>query len=613
MCGIIGYIGKHTDTRIGLEALKRLEYRGYDSAGMACYNSDSKKILSYKAVGRISKLEESLKKNKPQGSPFIFHTRWATHGAPTLKNAHPHTEDTKSFYVVHNGIIENYQELRKFLVSRGHKFSTDTDTEVLPHLIKYFFRGDLLEATQKALHKVRGTYGIAVMSSKAPNELIAARLGSPLLVGVGDGEYFISSDPAGILEYTDKVVYLREGEIVQLTPSSMKIYTQDKVVRRANIEHIEWTLEEAQKGGYKDFMLKEIMEQPHSILDSIRGRLIPHEGNIRLGGLEDKEIQVRLKDIEKIHIIACGTAYYAGLVGKYMLEEYAGIPVEVTIGSEFRYKKPILNKKTTAVLVVSQSGETADTIASLREAKQKGVLTLGIVNVAGSTITRETDAGIHLHSGPEIGVASTKAFTSQLATLALLTIFLGRQRDMSATMGRRLVGELEKIPQLIESVLKQKDAIKKIAQKYKNSTNMLFVGRKYNYPIALEGALKVKEVSYLNAQGYPAGEMKHGPIAMVDKKFPIFAIMPTDSVYEKMVSNVEEIKARGGPIIALTTRGNKKIDYLTKDIIYIPKTLEMLTPILSVIPLQLFAYYVGVLRGHDVDKPRNLAKSVTVE
>src|SRR3989338_1399858 len=611
MCGIIGYIGPNKNTQIGIEMLKRLEYRGYDSAGMA-YIANNNKVKSYKAVGRISELEKKLRGN-PQGLSFIFHTRWATHGAPTVKNAHPHTDDKKEFYVVHNGIIENYREIREFLKKKGHKFTTDTDTEVLPHLISYFFKGSLLDAVQKALNKVEGTYGIAVISSKSPNELVAARFGSPLLVGVGEGEYFLSSDPAGILEHTKKVVYLEEGEVVQLLQNEMNIYSQDKVAKRAKIEEIEWDLEEAQKSGFKHFMLKEIMEQPHSILDTIRGRVIAYGGNVRLGGLEDKQIQERLKDLDKIHIVACGTASYAGLIGQYMLEEYAGISTQITIGSEFRDRKPVLDKKTTAVLVISQSGETADTIASLREAKQKGILTLGIVNVVGSTIARETDAGVYNHAGPEIGVASTKAFTSQLAVLALLTVFLGRQREMSATMGRRIVEELERLPQLVERVLKNADNIKNLAKKYKDTANMSYLGRKYNYPIALEGALKLKEVSYINSQGYPGGEMKHGPIALVDKNFPILGIAPRDSVYEKMLSNLEEIKTRGGPIILLTTDGNKKVFSLTKDVMYIPKTLEMLTPILSIIPLQLFAYYMALLKGYDIDKPRNLAKSVTVE
>lgn len=609
MCGIIGYVGKQTDTRIGLEALKRLEYRGYDSAGMAYYNNKIKKIISEKAVGRVAVLEEKLNKQDLEGSPFIFHTRWATHGAPSEKNAHPHTDCTESFYVVHNGIIENHSQIRELLRKNNHKFISETDTEVLPHLIEHFYKGNLLEAVQETLQKIRGTYGIAVLSSKAPDELIAARLGSPLLVGVGDGEYFISSDSSGILAYTKKVVYLEDGEVVRLTTSGMKILNKN-VIKIPHIEEIEWDLEEAQKGGHAHFMLKEILEQPESIKSTFRGRMIAKEGNVKLGGLE--LVQKQLKNIKKIHIVACGTSYYAGMVGKYMLEEYAGISTEVDIGSEFRYRKPILNPNT-AFLCISQSGETADTIAPLMEAKNKGVLTLGIVNVVGSTIARYTDAGVYTHSGPEIGVASTKATTSQIIALALLSVFLGRQRHMSHIMGKRIIEEIEKLPKHVEEIFKQKNKIKAIAEKYKNAPNMFYLGRKYNYPIALEGALKLKEVSYIHSEGYAGGELKHGPIALIEKNFPTFAIMPQDSVYEKMTSNVEEIKARGGLIIALTTKGNKDINKFTDDVIYIPKTLEMLTPILSVIPLQLFAYYVGTLRGYDVDKPRNLAKSVTVE
>lgn len=617
MCGIIGYIGKNNDPKVGLEALKRLEYRGYDSAGTAFYNSKTKKITSMRAVGKVAELENKLKKINPQGVPFIFHTRWATHGAPTLKNAHPHTDCTGQFFLIHNGIIENHNELKQWLQSQSYKkakqkhvFKSDTDTEVLVHLIEYFFDGDLLKAVQKALNKVVGTYGIAVISSQAPNELIVARLGSPLLVGVGKDGYFVSSDPAGILDHTKKVVYLKEGEIVKLTPDSMQLFTQNKVAKEYRVEEIEWELEEAQKGGYDHFMLKEIIEQPNSIKETMRGRLLSKDGNVKLGGLE--LIKDELAKVKKLHIIACGTAYYGALVGKYMIEEYAGIPCDVDLGSEFRYRKPIFEKGS-AALFISQSGETADTIAPLREAKNKSVLTLGIVNVVGSTIARDTDAGIYNHAGPEIGVASTKAFTSQLTVLAMLTVFLGRQRSMSLTMGRRITEELEKLPAFVEKILKDTDTIKKLAKKYKNAQNMFYLGRKYNYPIALEGALKLKEISYVHAEGYGGGEMKHGPIALIDKNFPTFNIMPKDSVYEKMVSNVEEIKARGGPIIALTTKGNKDIAKLTNDVVYIPKTLEMLTPVLSVIPLQLFAYYIGVMRGHDVDKPRNLAKSVTVE
>lgn len=613
MCGIIGYIGKQSDPRIGLEALKRLEYRGYDSAGMAYYDPKTNLIASERAVGRVSILEDKLSELTMEGAPFIFHTRWATHGAPSTKNAHPHTDCTQSFYVVHNGIIENYQEIKKWLNEQeggSHEFKSETDSEVLAHLIEHFHKDSLTAAVQQALNMVVGTYGIAVISSKNPDTLVAARLGSPLLVGVGEDGYFISSDPSGVLAHTKQVVYLEDYEIVKLTATDMKVLSKD-TVKLPKIEEIEWDLEEAQKGGYEHFMLKETMEQPGSIEATFRGRLVPKEGNVKLGGLE--LVADRLKDIKKLHIVACGTAYYAGMIGKYMIEEYAGIPVEVDLGSEFRYRKPILNKKTSAFLCVSQSGETADTLASLKEAKTKGVLTLGIVNVVGSTIARETDAGIYNHAGPEIGVASTKAFTSQLTALALLAVFLGRQREMSLTMGQQITEEIHKLPKLVNEILQDAQSIKALAEKYKDYPNMFYLGRKYNYPVAMEGALKIKEVSYMHAESYAGGEMKHGPIALIDDKFPTFAVMPRDSVFEKMVSNVEEIKARKGPIIIMTTKGNNGANSLAEDIIYIPETLEMLTPILSAIPLQLFAYYVGVFRGLNVDKPRNLAKSVTVE
>ncbi|MEX0877379.1 MAG: glutamine--fructose-6-phosphate transaminase (isomerizing) [Candidatus Spechtbacterales bacterium] len=613
MCGIIGYIGKQSDPRVGLEALKRLEYRGYDSAGMAYYDPGTKKISSEKAVGRVSLLEEKLGARKLVGAPFIFHTRWATHGVPSKKNAHPHVDCTGDFYIVHNGIVENYRELKQWLNEQDsgtHEFKSETDTEVLAHLVEYFYKENLLEAVQQTLNMVRGTYGIAVISSRAPDELVAARLGSPLLIGVGQDGYFVSSDPSGVLAHTKQVVYLEDNEIVKLTSSDMKVLSKD-TVKLPKVEEIEWDLEEAQKGGYEHFMLKETMEQPESIESTFRGRLVPDEGNVKLGGLE--LVADKLKDIKKIHIVACGTAYYAGMIGKYMLEEYAGIPVEVDLGSEFRYRKPILNKKQTAFLCISQSGETADTLASLKEAKMKGVLTLGIVNVVGSTIARETDAGIYNHAGPEIGVASTKAFTSQLTALALLTVFLGRQRNMSLTAGKEITEEIKKLPKLVKEILDDADKIKKLAQKYKGYPNMFYLGRKYNYPVAMEGALKIKEVSYMHAESYAGGEMKHGPIALIDKNFPTFAIMPRDSVFEKMMSNMEEIKARSGPIIIMTTKGNNSANSLTEDLVYIPETIEMLSPILSVIPLQLFAYHVGVMRGLNVDKPRNLAKSVTVE
>ncbi|MDX1535540.1 MAG: glutamine--fructose-6-phosphate transaminase (isomerizing) [Candidatus Spechtbacterales bacterium] len=611
MCGIIGYIGDRTDPKIGLDALKRLEYRGYDSAGCAVYDPKEKDILSERAVGKVSELDKKLNKAKLSGSPFIFHTRWATHGAPSENNAHPHFDCNKEFYIAHNGIIENYQDLKDKLKKYGHKFTSDTDTEVLAHLIEYLYDGDLLQAVQKTLSMVVGTYGIVVISKKSPNELITARLGSPLLIGVGDGEYFISSDPAGVLEHTKKVVYMEDGEIARLKPDSMELISQDKKAKKPVIEEIQWDVEEAQKGGYPHFMIKEIMEQPKSVSDTLAGRLVLEEGNAKLGGLES--VADRLRDIKKIHIVACGTAYYAGLVGKYMIEDIAKIPVEVDVGSEFRYRDPVLDRKTDAFLCISQSGETADTLAPLKEAKRKGLLTLGIVNVVGSTIAREVDAGIYNHAGPEIGVASTKAFTSQLTALGLTAIFLARQRDMSQEEGRKIVEEMEKLPRYINKILKNTKKIEKVAKKYHKADNMLYLGRKYNNPIALEGALKLKEISYIHAEGYAGGEMKHGPIALIDKDFPTFAVMPRDSIYEKMLSNIEEIKARSGPIIAVTTEGNKDIKRLTKDVIYIPDVPEFISPIVSVIPLQIFAYHVGIMRGHNVDKPRNLAKSVTVE
>ncbi|MEX0916778.1 MAG: glutamine--fructose-6-phosphate transaminase (isomerizing) [Candidatus Spechtbacterales bacterium] len=610
MCGIIGYIGKRRSLSDGVEALKQLEYRGYDSAGCSYVDASAQGVSRFREAGRVATLEAKLPKNIEVTS-FIFHTRWATHGAPTRENAHPHSDCKGEFYVAHNGIIENYDELTKWLKKHGHTFSSQTDTEVLPHLIEHFYKGDLLEAVQKALRKVVGTYGIVVLSSRHEGELVAARLGSPLLVGIAKNGYFVASDPAGVLAHTKKVVYLNDGELVLLTPDKMRVVTLDNKRKKARVEELEWELEQAQKEGYAHFMLKEIMEQPRSLKNTIRGRLLPKEGNVRLGGLDP--VRERLRSIERIHIVACGTASYAGLVGAYMLEEYAGIPTQVTIGSEFRYKKPLLDEKT-AVLVISQSGETADTLAAVREAKNKGAVTLGIVNVVGSTVAREVDAGIYNHAGPEIGVASTKAFTSQLAVLILLTVFLGRQRDMSLTMGARIIKELAAIPALMEKILdEQRVGIAKIARKYKNSSHMMFLGRKYNYPMALEGALKLKEISYIHAEGYPGGELKHGPIALIDENLPTFAIMPKDSVYEKMVSNSEEVKARKGPLVLLTTEGNRAAKSLSKDVVAIPKTLELLTPLLVALPLQLFAYYVGVARGLDVDKPRNLAKSVTVE
>ncbi len=609
MCGIVGYISKKENPntlKLGLEALKRLEYRGYDSAGFAFWDRNKKEIICQKAVGKIINLEKKVNNNYAAtfANPIILHTRWATHGEATENNAHPHFDCQKNIYLVHNGIIENYVELKKELLKEGHQFSSDTDTEVVVHLIEKFFQGNLEEAVRKALGHLKGTYGLVVISKNDPNKIVAAKLGSPLLLGLGENEFLIASDPAAVIAHTKKVIYLDDGEIVTVTPDNFSI------LKEKQPEEIEWELEEAQRGEYPHFMLKEIMEEPEAIENAIRGRLLEEDGAVKLGSLDS--LSDRLRKMNRLVLVACGTAGYATQVSRYMFEEYAGIPTEVDFGSEFRCRKSILSKDT-AVIFVSQSGETADTLASLKEAKKKGNLTIGITNVVGSTQARETDAGFYIYSGPEIAVASTKAFVGQLTSLALLTVYLGRQREMSLITGKRIISELKKLPDLAREVLKQAPQIKEIAEKYKGFKNFWFIGRKYNYSIALEGALKLKEISYLHAEGVGGGELKHGPIALVDENFPTVAVCPSDSVYEKMFSNIQEIKARKGPVIAIATQGNEEIKKIADDVIYIPKTLEMLTPILAIIPLHLFAYYVATLLGRDVDKPRNLAKSVTVE
>jgi len=613
VCGIIGYIGKKNAVSIGLNGLKRLEYRGYDSAGIAALGKKNSSVYTEKLAGRVVNLEERLRDKNIDSNLAIFHTRWATHGKPTGRNAHPHWDCKKEIFIVHNGIIENYKILKEKLEKEGHRFNSETDTEVLAHLIEKFHNNDLEEAVRRALKLVKGTYGLAVISKNNPQKIVIARHSSPLLVGIGKDEYIIASDASAVVGHTRNVVYLNDGEIGVITPEDFQIFTFDKQSIKKDIQELGWDIEEAEKGGFPHFMLKEIFEQPETIENAIRGRLVLKEGLAKLGGLES--VERKLRKIKKIIITACGTSYHAGLVGEYMLEEYAGIPVEVEYASEFRYRKPILSPPAggTAIIAISQSGETADTLAAIREAKRKEALTLGIVNVVGSTIARETEAGVYNHAGPEIGVASTKAFVSQLSILALFTLFLGRQRQMSLIMGKRIAGELSKIPDLVRKILSENKKIKKLAKKYCQFNNFLYIGRKYNYPVALEGALKLKEISYIHAEGYGAGEMKHGPIALIDEKFPTLAVALSDSVYEKIISNIEEIKTRGGPIIAIATQGNKKVEKLVDDVIYIPKSLEMLNPILSVVPLQLLAYYIGVLRGCDVDKPRNLAKSVTVE
>lgn len=613
MCGIVGYIGKRRALPILLGGIKNLEYRGYDSAGFAVVAKSG--VRCDKAVGRVARLEEKIgDPEKFPGTLGIIHSRWATHGGVTETNAHPHTDCRGEIWLVHNGIIENYKDLKNDLLKTGHKFTSETDTEMLVHLVEEFQKQNselpAEEALRLALLSVRGTYGVAMVSRSDPEKLIAARNFSPLLLGVGEHEYVVASDASAVLKHTKNVIYLDDGEMAVLTPKEHKVYDLRRNVQEKKLQEIDWTLEQAQKGGYPHFMIKEIWEGPEAIENSLRGRLIVEEGKVNLGGLAP--VLERLKTAKRILISACGTAYLAGRVGEYMLEEYAGIPVEVDLASEFRYRKPVF-KEGDVFLAISQSGETADTLAALREAKEKGVLTLGIVNVVGSTMARDTDAGVYQHIGPEIGVASTKSFASQVAILSLFSLLLGRQREMSVVTGERIARELKRIPELMRKVIATSDSLKDLAQKYQCYNNFLFLGRKYNFPVALEGALKLKEISYVHAEGCSAGEMKHGPIAMIDENFPSVFIAPQDSVYEKMVSNMEEVRARKGPIIAVATEGDERIRELADDVIYIPKTLEILTPLLSVVPLQLFAYHFGVLRGHDVDKPRNLAKSVTVE
>ena len=610
MCGIVGYIGDNKNIHIGLEALKRLEYRGYDSAGVAVYEPQKKEIFSIKAVGKIQNLEHKLSGVKIKGSPFIFYTRWATHGGVTEQNCHPHADCKNNIWVAHNGIIENYRQLKEKLIGEGHAFRSETDTEVVPHLIEKFFKGNLESAVRKAITLLKGSFALVIIAKEDPEKLIVVRNSAPLLIGLGKHEYIAASDPSAVITLTKKVIYLDDGDMAILTPDKLSIRDIHRNRISKPVSEINWNLEDSQKGGYPHFMLKEIMEQPEAIENALRGRIFLKEGTAKLGGLES--IEKRLRNISHIQIIGCGTSYYAGVAGEYMLEEYTGIPTDVDIASEFRYRKPVISPAG-AFVFISQSGETADTLAALKEIKRKGGLTIGIVNVVGSSIAREIDAGIYNHAGPEIGVASTKAFTSQVTTLALLTLFLGRQRELPLITGQKIGRGLLNLPKLAKKILENKEQIKKLAEKYQAYRNFLYIGRKYNYPIALEGALKLKEISYLHAEGYGAGEMKHGPIALIDENFPVIALCPSDSVYEKTFSNIHETKARKGPVLAIATEENKAIATIADDVFYIPKTLEMLTPILAVIPLQLFAYYTAVLKGHDPDKPRNLAKTVTVE
>ncbi|HKK28317.1 MAG TPA: glutamine--fructose-6-phosphate transaminase (isomerizing) [Gemmatimonadota bacterium] len=618
MCGIVGYIGTSEATPLLLEGLKRLEYRGYDSAGLAVQVGAELEVR--KVSGKIAGLRRRVQEEPLEGTAGIAHTRWATHGAPTEANAHPHTDCDGTIALIHNGIVENADILRDKLRELGHAFRSETDTEVMVHLVEEAFEGNLEQAVAAALTQVEGTYGIAVLSSRDPDKIVVARKGSPLVLGVAendDRQMLVASDVAAVLGHTRQVVYLEDGELAVLRRDgyeTLDMTAWDPARPPQPIEkevsHISWNLERIEKGGYEHFMLKEIHEQPDTVRDSMRGRVLEEEGTARLGGL--RQIADALERADRIIITACGTSWHAGLVGEYMLEEYARIPVEVEYASEFRYRSPLLGENT-VVLAISQSGETADTLAAVREAKRRGATTMGIVNVVGSTIARETDGGVYTHNGPEIGVASTKAFTGQLTVLALFTLMLARQRGLSILEGREIVAALRELPSELRSVLDQDATIREVAEVYSGTRNALYLGRGFNFPVALEGALKLKEISYIHAEGYPAAEMKHGPIALIDRDMPVVVIAPTDSVYSKVLSNVEEVRTRGGRIIAVTSEDNRELGERVEHLITVPRTVEMLQPILTVVPLQLLAYHIAVRRGCDVDQPRNLAKSVTVE
>lgn len=610
MCGIVGYIGSKNCVPILINGLKRLEYRGYDSAGIGIIKNNE--TLVVKNTGKVSLLENKINEMELDSNIGIGHTRWATHGIPNEVNAHPHTNESGTLFLIHNGIIENYQAIKKSLLSSGYSFKSETDTEVIVHLIDSFINKgyDLTKAVQLALSEVEGTYGLAVVFSKEPDKIVAARKGSPLVIGLGNNENFIASDVSAILSHTNQVIYLEDGEIAIVKKDSFdaKTILDDSIEKE--VHEITMTLDEIDRGGYAHFMLKEIMEQPETVRNSMRGRLLEEEGRAVLGGLID--VSDKIANSKRIIITACGTSWHAGMVGEYMFEQFCRIPTEVEYASEFRYRNPIIEKDDT-IIFISQSGETADTLAALKEAKIKGALVIGICNVVGSSIARETNAGVYTHAGPEIGVASTKAFTSQLTVLALITLLIARKKSMSRIDGANIAKELKSIPDKIESILKLNNQIESIAEEFKDANNFLYLGRGYNFPVALEGALKLKEISYIHAEGYPAAEMKHGPIALIDENMPVVFIAPKDSTYDKIISNIQEVKARGGRIIAIANEDDNDIDKLVDFSIKIPHTIRMLMPILTVIPLQLLAYHIAVKKGLNVDQPRNLAKSVTVE
>lgn len=614
MCGIVGYIGKREALPVLIKGLERLEYRGYDSAGVALAHEGNLSI--YKKKGKVAELKNLLKNKKSNdfsAGVGIAHTRWATHGEPSDKNAHPHLSAGGDIAIVHNGIIENYLSIKKVLIGKGYKFKSDTDTEVLANLIEDIKKNtkvNIDEAVRLALTKVVGAYAIAVLSKNEPDTLVIAKNGSPVVIGIGNKEFFVASDATPIIEYTKRVVYLEDREMAIIRNRKLIIKTIKNKIKSPYIQRLEMKIEELEKNGFPHFMLKEIFEQPESLRNTIRGRLVLNEGTVKFGGLE--LFEKKLSSLDRLVITAMGTARFTGFVGEYALEELAGIPTKVEYASEFSYRNGAFGAHT-GLIAVSQSGETADTLNAIKEAKRRKMLTLGIVNVIGSSVAREVDAGIYNHVGPETAVASTKASTSQVLLLIMLAIYLGRMHSLSKSEGQKILKEIQKLPILAEKVLKHANNIKKLAKKYKKNNNFFFLGRKYNAGAAMEGALKLKECSYIHAEGINTTELKHGPLSLIDKNFPSLVIAPIDSMYEKNKTSIHEIKARGGKVIALTTEGNKELEHIADDVIYIPKTLEMLTPILAFIPMQLLAYYISVERGNDVDKPRNLAKSVTVE
>jgi glucosamine--fructose-6-phosphate aminotransferase (isomerizing) len=607
MCGIIGYTGHRQALPIVLEGLHRLEYRGYDSAGIATFGVSGVRVT--KSAGRISVLEKLVDPTCPEVAG-IGHTRWATHGAPTDVNAHPHTDPDDRIAIVHNGIIENYRALRTFLIQKGAAFRSETDTEVLAHLIAYFYDGDLERAVRKALQDVAGTYGIAVVSAEEPGVIVAARKGSPLIIGVGKGEHILASDASAILAHTSHVIYMDDGEIARITPEGVRLTTLEAIPVTKETEEVEWTLDQIELSGHDHFMHKEIFEQPTSMENCLRGRVDLPEGMVRLGGLVDCTRE--LTRAKRFILTGCGTAWHSALVGEYLFEELVRVPTETEYASEFRYRNPIIDDGT-VLIAVSQSGETMDTLAALREGRQRGALALGVVNVVGSTIARETDAGVYLHVGPEIGVASTKAFTGQVAVLAMMACYLGRRKHLSHAAAEQFLQALARIPSQMQHILDGADAAREVADTYHDRDNWLYLGRGYNYPVALEGALKLKEISYIHAEGLPAAEMKHGPIALITEGMPVVFIATSGTQYEKILSNISEVRSRGGSVIAIATEGDREIAELADHVLYVPDTIEPLQPLLACIPLQLIAYHAALRRGCNVDKPRNLAKSVTVE